>query len=192
MQLRRSMIAALLAALAWLSTAAQVQAAFHLWKINEVFTNASGSVQFIEMINGVDPNQGVLSATNIDSNSSVPFNFPSDLAGSTANKTFLIATPGFGALPGGVTPDYTLPANFFSVAGDTINFGGGLDIFTFSGAQIPHNGILSLNRNLTTGTNSPRNFHDQQGSVVVTEPSTMVLVGLAGSLLMIYRARRRR
>jgi serralysin len=191
MQLRRGTISALVMALACLFSAAQAQASFHLWTINEVYTNSDGTVQFIEMINGATSGENFVSFTSIASDLN-NFDFPTDLVGNTANKTFLIATPGFAALPGGVTPDYTVPVNFFSVAGDSIDYGGGLDTFTFSGAQLPHDGILSLKRNLTTGTNSPKNFAGQQGSISLPEPATLMLAALAGSLLLMYRARRHR
>jgi hypothetical protein len=190
MQLRRGTIAAFFLALAWFSPSAQVQAAFHLWQINEVFTNPSGSVQFIELFDPA-PGENTIAPFFVTSNAN-SFDIPSNLVGNTANMTFLLATAGFGALPGGVTPDFVIPPNFFSLAGDTITFTGSGDTLTFTGAQLPKNGVLSLNQNLTTGANSPKNFLNQEGSVVVPEPSTMVLVGLAGSLLMMYRARRRR
>ena len=191
MQFRRGMIAAFFVALACFSPTAQVQAGFHLWEINEVFTNPSGSVQFVELFDSF-ASENFISSSFVTSNAK-SFDIPSDLVGNTANKTFLLATAGFGALPGGVTPDFVIPPNFFSLSGDTITFTGSGDTLTFTGAQLPKNGVLSLNANLSTGTNTPKNFAGQEGSVVVPEPSTMVLVGLAGStLLMVYRARRRR
>jgi uncharacterized repeat protein (TIGR01451 family) len=84
---------------------------------------------------------------------------------STANRTFLVATPGFGSLSGGVTPDYTISTNFIFTASGRLNFGPNFDIFTYNAGQLPLDGINSLNRNFATGVNSPQNFADQTGSV---------------------------
>ena len=84
----------------------------------------------------------------------------------------LLATSGFGAIPGGATPNYTIPSNFFSVTGDTINFGPGANIRTF--ASIPTDGVMSLNYTatgvLSITANSPRNHANQGMSVSLPPP----------------------
>ena len=45
------LVTALVPLLFLASTAPIAEASFHLWKVQEVFTNADGSVQFIELFN---------------------------------------------------------------------------------------------------------------------------------------------
>ena len=96
-------------------------AAFHLWRFTEFYSNTDGSVQFVELHSSSN-NENVANGAEIRSVSTGKvFAFPGNLSSpQTANKRLLIATPGFGSLPGGVAPDYdTLPANFLDPAGDT-------------------------------------------------------------------------
>ncbi len=160
------------------------RADLHFWGINEVFSNADGSVQFIEMFSLLD-GQHVLATSlfwehtfDTDANS---FTYQVDLPSpQTANKFFLMATPGFGSLPGGVTPDYEIPTEFFSVSGDSLQFSSvGLSSLSFGLGELPTDGVHSLNPNFTTGINSPTNFAGQSGSI--PEPASAVL--LAAGLL---------
>ena len=91
-----------------------------------------------------------------------------------------MATSGFSALPGAVTPDFVIPNNFFSVTGDTLDYALGDDVFTFTGGQLPLDGVTSLFADLTTDTNSPKNFAGTGGSIEV--PPTVAL-SLSGSPL---------
>ena len=169
--------------------AISAQASFHLWKFSEVFSNADGSVQFIEMLDQFDGEEFV-GGQQLMSNTgtfTVPTNLPSAV---TANHRMLFATAGFGALAGGVTPDYVIPAQFFNSAGDTLKWAGGFDIQTFG--AIPTNGVTS--RSLPgsgTGTNSPANFANQSGSVnlAVPEPATFVLLVIAAAGWCLRRSR---
>jgi hypothetical protein len=90
------------------------------------------------------------------------FTFPTNLPSDTANRTFLVATPGFASLPGGVTPNYTMPTNFLFRPDGRVSLVGA-DTVTYT--NLPANGILSIDRNGATAVNSPRNFAGQQGSV---------------------------
>lgn len=140
-------------------------AAFHLWDITEVYSNADGSVQFLELFATANSQQ-FLSGHTITSGANT-FTFPSNSPSPTAQHHLLIATAGFGSLPGGVTADFTLPANFFNPASDTINFANS-DTAVFTSA--PTDGILSLNyafgsNTATIMTNSPTNYAGQAGSI---------------------------
>lgn len=185
--MKKTTILGIAAAISFLN--APAHASFHLWKFSEVFSNADGSVQFIEML---DPSNGeeLVGGIQLKSNThtlSVPANLPSDI---TANHRMLFATSGFGALPGGVTPDYIIPANFFSPAGDTLLWAGGLDSKTF--AAIPSNGLNSLILpGGTTAVNSPTNFAGQAGSVnlAVPEPTVGVMLMAAFSVAALRRQR---
>lgn len=170
-----------------------LHAAFHLWQVKEVFSNADGSVQFIELFNSFSGENFVAGHTIVSNSDGVIKNFTlsSNLSSSaTANRHLLIATPGFGDLPGGVTPDYTLPdpitsGPFFnpSAANISIRFDGSNDTMMFSSATLPKDGVNSLTDtgatgfppgtpNIVTGVNSPTNFAGNSGSVNLAPPAT--------------------
>jgi hypothetical protein len=143
-----------------------VQASFHTFQLNEFYSNADGSIQYIELREAFGANgQQFLSGHTITSTqggTTHTFVFPTDLPSAmTANQSVLIATPGFAAL-GIVTPDYIVPAGFLFGGGGTVDYAG-VDIVTIG--TLPTDGVTSLNRNGTTGVNSPRNFAGQTGSI---------------------------
>src|SRR5690349_20120170 len=92
-----------LAALALLLATSPAQAAFHMFRIQEIFTNGDGSVQFVvrreccntdgdNFLNGVPLRVTEGGATRV-------FSFPSNLpSGDTSGKSVLIATQGFANL----------------------------------------------------------------------------------------------
>ena len=99
-QLARKFTALLLTSF-WCLTA---DAAFHLWRISEVYSNADGSIQFIEFTtddNGQEFLDGhTLRSTDDFDATSVDFVFPSDSGSPTAGHTLLLATPEFEAVTG--------------------------------------------------------------------------------------------
>jgi hypothetical protein len=168
------------------------KALFHLWQVKEVFTNASGSVQFIEMFDsfsGETSTSGKTLTANSDGNIKT-FTFPSNLSHATPGS-LLIATTGFGALSGAVTPDFTFDQSTTTITGSffnpnatnlTFTFSGSGDSMSFTGASLPKNGINSLTDagavglppgtpNISSGTNSPTNLLGNSGSVNVPPPS---------------------
>lgn len=149
------------------------QAALHGWDINEIYSNADGTIQFIEMVEGLGlAGETVLTSGKIKSNAN-EFTFPSNLLGDTTFKKVLIATSAFAALPGTPTPDYdNLPDNFFATTGDTLTFMNTDDItiydtITFVSGELPLCGTLSMNDDKTTGTNSPTNFAGGTGPITI-------------------------
>lgn len=151
--------------------------AFHLWDINEVFSCADGSEQFIELVSTVVGQEFLaghtLTASNLGNTITNTFTFTNHLSTppNTAGRSMLIATPGFDSLTGGVTPDYTLPiTSFLFTGGGILNFAENSDIFTYGVGELPLDGVKSLNRNKTTGNNSPTNFAGQTGSVSCPNP----------------------
>src|SRR5438552_17334546 len=75
-----------------LGIASLARADFHDWRINEVFSDASGNVQFIEFHNTLEDGEEFLSGHMLKSNAS-SFTFPNDLpSDQTLNKFFLVAT----------------------------------------------------------------------------------------------------
>jgi hypothetical protein len=93
-----------------------------------------------------------------------------NLNGSTQNKTILLATAGFGSIPGGVQPDFQvtpLPAGFFNPAGDTIKLEHHQLIDSRTFTSVPTDGVKSrvYPSDLVADTNSPVNFAGQAGLV---------------------------
>jgi hypothetical protein len=169
---RRLLFGGLLAVAAVAFFATRARAAFHLWSISEVYSNSDGSVQFVELFTS-SAGQTATNGTQIKSNGKT-FTFSSNLASDTTNHHLLLATAGFGSLPGGVTPNFTIPSNFFNPAGDTVHYVGTI---TTNGsvtlASAPKDGLLSLNYpGPTTANNTPTNFAGMSGSVNLVPPPT--------------------
>src|SRR5216684_7110436 len=152
------------------------QASFHLWQITQLYSDPTGTVQFIELTNGNFDGENLLMGHTITSNTN-SYTFPNNLPFNTANHHCLIATPGYVAISGAPAPDYVLPSNnFFSVTSDTINYAG-VNTLTFTAGQLPTDGVNSLNRayNSTTlfvAPNSPTNFAGDTGSVSPPPPQS--------------------
>jgi hypothetical protein len=176
----------------------------HLWRFTEVFSNASGTIQFIEMQEccGADE-ETEMGATSITSNAAT-YNFPNNLSGPTGHRWIVIATQGFAHLPNAPAPDYIMPDKFFNPAADTLRYRGVTDMIQFSAGQLPTDGINSLQRDLQTGTttvgaNTPINFAGQSGTVNAATPvpaaAPLVLIPTAIALIgigVVHLRRRRR
>lgn len=143
-------------------------ATFHLWAISEIYSNADGSVQFVELATSFGNQQFITghAITSTQGATTRSFTFPSDLAGDSTNKTFLIGTAGFAAL-GVVTPDYVVPNGFLFTSNGVVNFAG---VDSVSYAALPTDGIFSIDRNGVPGVNSPRNFAGATGTIVPPPP----------------------
>jgi hypothetical protein len=161
----------------------------HLWRITESFSNASGTIQFIEMTTCCGSAGGEIFLSNqpLSSNSHT-FTFPANLTMATPNKHVLLATSAFAALAGAPVPDYIIVENFFSPAGDTLTFSV-YDTVTFpTGVVHPTDGTNSLNKlpdDMTDTTfaarNSPTNLHEQTGSVTAVTGPPAVPDGTGGT-----------
>jgi hypothetical protein len=160
--------------------AGPAHAFFHLWRFSEFFSNADGSVQFIELkSNGSSENFAQGAQIRSMSTGNV-FTFPANLSGNTLNKSLLIATPGFGALSGAVTPDFELPpdmtlpiSSFFNPDGDTITLTAGLTIDSKAFSSVPKDGVMSRHYpSNTLAVNSPINYAGASGSVTLGEESS--------------------
>jgi hypothetical protein len=143
--------------------------AFFEWRISELFSNADGTVQFIEF-QSLGSDEGQAAEGQIRSMSTgKTVTLTENLSGSTLNKKLLLATAAFGALPGAVAPDFPtipLPINFFNPNGDTITIFHHVEIASRSFISVPTDGIRSLNYpGSTLVTNTPTNFASQTGSI---------------------------
>jgi len=154
-------------------------ASFHTYVIDELYSSADGTVQYIVLheslgMNGENLLGGhTLTATHGGQTKS--FTFPQDLPGGmcdyyscmgspTAGTRVLIATDGFTAL-GLVTPDYVVPNGFLPIDGGTINYAG-VDAVTFP--ALPTDGLNAFYRDGTTRRNLAINFARDSASVALS------------------------
>jgi len=162
-------------------------AGIHTWDVVEVFSNADGTVQYIELLDrGTAGNElGVGNGSFTSGSTSYSWSNGA-VVGPTNGRRYLIATPGFAALQGAPTPDVLVPtANvpMFSSAGDTVSFAG-VDSFVFAG--IPTNGTDAFDDTVGIIANSPTNFAGVTGSVSVGgNPSVPFGSGPMAFILMI-------
>jgi hypothetical protein len=149
-------------------------------------SNASGTTQFIQLVCQNDNHEDLLGSFTITASGNT-FKFVTNLPDSnTANKWVLIATSNFATLPGGVTPDYQIPANFFSTGLGSMTYASVIDTWNYG--AVPTDGIHSLKRDGTTMVNSAINHAGATGSVnlasaVPAIPSTAIVVLLGVVLL---------
>jgi serralysin len=188
--------ASVCAAIALLSGSAE--ASFHLYDIQEVFSNGDGSVQFIELFSSFGGQQ-FLSGHSVSFQINLAtqnFINLSDLPSDSQNKPFLIGTANLATLYG-VTPDFVISSNFLAAgAVNFINFGEGTDRVNLT--LLPTDGTSSLNglvsdsgqTSAATSVNAfatPTNFAGQ--TATIPEPAGPVLGCLALALTTIRRKR---
>jgi len=169
------------------------KAGSHLWKFAEAFSNADGTIQFIELVNPNTDNFETNIPGHVIQSNGKNYTIPSPaLPANTAFKRLLFATPGFAALPGVPTPDYIFPAGsvpFFSTGGDTLACTGWPSM-TFGAGVLPTDGIHSLVAGVggtcpcTTAVNSPTNYAGTTGSIDVSPSPPGVPDGKNGSTPM--------
>ncbi len=181
--------AVVVCAMSW-GIAGAATAGVHQWDIGEIFSNADGTIQFIELFNPTVANSewffyALSTKLTLDDGTPEVFNFPSDLNSSmsTSLASALLGTAGFAAVAG-VTPDWIISDGFIPLGGGTATLNaigfGNFETLTFGALPT---GLDSLNfdqaGNSSTALNSPTNFAGDTG--VVPEPSTalMLLTGLA-------------
>jgi hypothetical protein len=157
----KSMGRALAALLALAAGPASAQG--YLWTMTELYSNADGSVQFLELETFTDGAEFVTgeTLTSFVGGLTYQFTFPNDLPGFTAGQKMLVATEGFVSL-GLVRPDYVVPDGFFSVTGGTLNLAG-VQVWVYP--ALPVDGTRSLDVGGTTPTNSPMNFAGATGTI---------------------------
>ncbi len=168
---RRPRLAVLAFVLA-LTAAADAGAKNHLWRFTEFFSNADGTIQFIEMQECCGSDAETRMSNTFIASDSATYPFPNDLSGPTGHRWILIATAGFASLPGAPTPDYVMPDGFFDPAGDTLRYRGMTDVVDLLPGALPLDGVQGLDRDPGAGTlgvavNSPINFAGETGSVTV-------------------------
>jgi hypothetical protein len=174
-----------LATVVGMLVASSSQAGHHLWKFTELFSNATGTVQYAELFCPANGEAGLGTFTVVSGTNT--FNFVTNLPSNTTQNTWaLLATSNFAGLAGGVTPDYIIPANFFPTGGGQIKYAGTIDIWNFG--ALPIDGVNALQRDGSSAPNSPHNFAGQSGSVdantLVPMLPTWGIVLLIGAVLI--------
>jgi hypothetical protein len=152
------------------------EATFHEWKIDQAYSNASGTVQYVDFLL-TNPTDDERHLSLVQFQSTLDTMGFTDLPSLPVNgQHFLIATPGFSAIAG-VTPDYTFPVTpFFKSSGDTLNYGPG-----FSLLSTP---ALSDGRQAFGPSGfvpaRPTNFAGSVGSIPEPATCSLLLLGAAG------------
>jgi hypothetical protein len=171
--------------------AAAAFAEFHTYQIEEIFSNADGTIQYVVMHESEGMSGEYFWAGNRFTSSHAAqtktFTFPSNLPVgmscnpyggcanavpmSTANTRVLIATQGFADLQL-VTPDFVIPNGFLSTDGGTVNYAG---VDQVSYGALPTDGATALSRTGAMIPNVATNFFGQTGS---TQPAAINYQGL--------------
>jgi hypothetical protein len=182
---------AFLLALAVAAHATVASAGHHQWIISELYSNADGTVQFVELL-GVANNEQFINGFFVNTlgpegliPTSVPIgpNLPNGL---TAGAYLLIGTAGYAALAaqqGAPAPDRVLPNNFLEIAADRVRYAGipSTDIVY---TNLPTDGIDSLDLENPSGTvNTPENFAGDTGSIDAS-PEPVPSLGMAAVVLL--------
>jgi len=176
-------------AIALAASAGVASAEFHTYQIEQIYTNASGTAQYIVM----HESQGMgaeyfwegHALTSTSSAAANVYVFPKNLPigtgmppcnyiygcyaaqSSTANTRVLIATQGFANL-GLITPDFIVQNNFLSTSGGTINYAG-VDQITYG--PLPTDGSHAMNRAGATVPAVATNFQGQTAAVTAAVPN---------------------
>jgi hypothetical protein len=166
-------------ALAFALAAPLAHATFHTFRIQQLYSNADATVQFVVLVessgsNGENQWAGhALGATG--PGGAKTFTFPTNLPdNSTAGRSVLVATTGFAAL-GLVKPDYVVPNGFLALANGAVDFAG-VDTVTY--AALPTDGVNALSRSGTPIPNQARNFDGASASVNAAPPTLANYQGL--------------
>jgi len=152
---------------ALLFTTSAAFASFHDFQIEQIYSNADGTVQFVVMHEAFGANgEGFWAGQSLTSSDGMSpvkvFPFPSNLPNqTTGGKRVLIATSGFAAL-GLVTPDFTIPSGFIPLAG-TVTYASGVDHVTY--AVLPTDGANAIDHRGNRIQNLATNFAGASASV---------------------------
>src|SRR5437868_2157609 len=154
---------------AWLVLLATgAQASFHTYRIESLYSNADGTVQYVVL----HETQGMVgqrflaghALTSTHAGVTKTYTFAVNLPGDdTANRRVLIATQACADLRL-IAPDYVVPNQFLATDGGTVDYAGS-DQLTY--ASLPTDGALALTRAGTTAPNLAINFSGASAVVPV-------------------------
>jgi hypothetical protein len=145
--------------------ASVVTAAFHLYRIEQIYSNADGTVQFI-VLNSCCDGEDKWANRNLISGGPGPikwFPFPTNLPSrETGGRRVLVATEGFAAL-GIVAPDYVIPNGFLQIPSGFIDFA---DVSQVAYSGLPSDGVKAIDAAGAPIQNVATNFAGASASVV--------------------------
>jgi hypothetical protein len=139
------------------------EGAFHLWSIREVYTDACGTNQFIELFTtfGSQTFVGGKQIQVSDGTTTHTYTISGNLTNDSANHALLFGTASitnFGSPP----PDYILPDNFVFAGGGTITFfGANGGPYT----NLPTDGVNSRTWNAGNAANTPQDYPGTVGFI---------------------------
>src|SRR5262245_1674588 len=117
-----------------LAFASLASAAFHTWQIAEIYSNADGTIQFVQLRESQAADvENLLAGRTLTATraggAAKTFVFPNDLPSPfTANRYVLIATQGYVDASAAFSefraamPDYVIPNQFLPTDGGTVNY----------------------------------------------------------------------
>ena len=164
------------AALFLLLAAGTASATFHTYRIQEIYSNADATIQFVVLKEGDDSDgedlwKGQRMTVTRSSGNGAQLVFPNNLPSPrTASTYVLVATPAFAALKI-ITPDYVMPSGFLPTVGGLLDFAG-VDLVAFD--SLPTDGVNAWYRDGTRAANLARNFAGESASVAVAGPTPPV------------------
>ena len=164
--------------------AVPVHAAFHLFRIAQVYSNADGTLQYVMLQESTGSNNENLwfgnriettDAQSVKKQFTFPSNLPSPI---TQNRSVLVGTAGLSTI--GITPDFTVPDHFVPTSGGKVQYAG-VDEITIP--ALPTDGATAVTRNGTPTPAMATNFAGITVTLVPPAPSTPDLNqhGLTGS-----------
>jgi len=169
--------------LASLAAAPAAWATFHTYQIDEIFSNADGTVQYVVLHEAAGANgQNFFAGHTLTGTSggvTQTYVFPTNLPGGGMNDGYgmseaptafthvLIATQGFATL-GIVKPDYVIPNGFLPLANGTVNYA---QVDQVSYTALPTDGVTAIQRTGAMMPNVATNYAGAAASVSAVVPN---------------------
>ena len=155
-------------------------ASHHSWQIVEVFSNADGTLQFIEWKADAGNHNSLsccdMVATNTSTGDTQLFR-PSNISGSQTDDYYLFATSGFAEVYG-IVPDQIIPDGFLTTTAGSVRYNN-----TLSWSSLPTDGVNSYAAGGVTEAATPRNFVD--ATTTIADMFDPTIVGLPSEPLTI-------
>ncbi len=161
----------------------------HTWDVNELYSNADGTIQFVELQEANNfPNE-----TEVNGQPMRSLNFPGHTLGlltpispPTSSKFLLGGTAAFAAMPGSPPLDFTIPDGFLRLGpADSVAYGPPYHTLAVPAGALPLDGINAYRKNGSTGANTPTNFAGTVGFVDASPQPPGVPDGTGGSTPML-------
>lgn len=164
--------------------AGNAHASSHTWRIETLYSNADGTVQYVVLHESAGlGGQRFLAGkalTSTHAGVSKVLTFPVNLpSAATGSRRLLIATPGFSSLAL-IASDYTMPARFLATDGGTLDYAG-VDAMSYT--ALPTDGARALDRSGSVVPGVATNF---AGAAVVVPALPVASVEYYSAMLDHY------